>query len=134
MKDIISKELLSEVLKDDIIKINKHRSLNNKISIDCFSDIELKNDILVCYENRQNTYPFKLIDEHEYNIYKIANNCLVFAYDNMYEITPRVMGAETMCLKNGELKKLISRKDIKEPKAFDPRFIIKAAEWVLKNK
>lgn len=52
----------------------------------------------------------------------------------MYEITPRVMGAEIVCLKTGYTLHIIQREDINEPELFDPRFTFKACQWLYDNK
>lgn len=70
----------------------------------------------------------------EINIHELANECLVYAWDKMYEITPRVMGAEIMCLKTGYEEHIIQREDIDNPEKFDPRFVIEACQWIFENK
>lgn len=69
-----------------------------------------------------------------YNIHELSHKCILSAWDKMYEITPRVMGAEIMCLRTGQVLHFILREDIENPELFDPRFTFKAYKWILENK
>ena len=71
---------------------------------------------------------------HLINIHELAHKCILYAWENNYEITPRVMGAEIMCLKLGYQEHIVQREGIEDPEKFDPRFTFKACEWVMENK
>lgn len=104
---MISKELLSEVLGNEAI-IKVQPASNTMVA---YWDIYSSQHSLI-------------------NIHELAHKCILYAWYNLYEITPRVMGAEIMCLKTGYEEHIIERKDVENPKEFDPRFIFKACEWV----
>jgi len=116
MKDVISKEVLGEVLGLKIWKI-----------VGC--DF---NTLRYCI------YPNKGDDPSEYtfpiNIHDLAHKCIVYAWNEMYDISPRVMGTEIVCLKTGYQLHIVQREDLENPKLFDPRFTFKACQWLLDNK
>lgn len=78
-----------------------------------------------------------LLDNNQWyfiNIYELAHKCILYAWDNFYEITPRVMGAEIMCLKTGYTVHTIYREEIEKPEKFDARYTYKACQWILDNR
>lgn len=111
MKETISKELLSEVL--NILPVEE-------IGVRC--------DNNVYYRPKGCEKTWNMI-----NIHELANKCLICAWSKRYEINPRIMGASIMSLEDGEDKKIIQREAIENPKWFDPRFAIKAFQWILDN-
>lgn len=125
MENIISKELLSEVLGRpiEIISIDENRcEIRNSIS---FENYQLGVSYIYLYGNKETRFM---------PIHELAHKCILYAWDNFYEITPRVMGAEIMCLKTGYTIHTIYRKEIENPKKFDARYIYKACQWLLDNK
>jgi hypothetical protein len=111
---MISKEVLSKILDRDILVYSIKGRKGSKV---------LKYSTGYADHN-----------QHSINIYELVHKCILYAWDNMYEITPRVMGAEIICLKTGYQLHIIQREDIENPQPFDPRFTFKACEWILNNK
>ncbi len=116
--EIISKELLSEVLGYKILSVKDLKDGRNNISFD--------------HERINN---MGLISDYDFiNSHELAHKCILFAWDNNYAINPRVMGAEIVCLKTGYQKHIVQREDIENPIKFDVRFTFKACQWILENK
>lgn len=111
--EIISKELLSAILNREVTEF-KTQEDNYKPSV-------------IGYKYKD----WELRHYTEINIHELAHKCLVYGWENMYEITPRVMGAEIMCLKTGYQLHIVQREDVENPEMFDPRFVIKACQWIL---
>ncbi len=112
------KKLIIEVYygsKDSIIDDIDYISLNDNIVEIHYSNAEYGEDI------------------EEINIHELANKCLIHEWDNMYEVTLRVMGAEVVSLKTGYSLHIVQREDIGNAEKFDPRFIFKACQWILEN-
>ena len=114
-KDIISKEVLGEVLGLKIWKI-----------VGCEFNM-----LRYCI------YPNKGDDPSEYtfpiNINELAHKCIIYAWDKMYDISPSVMGTQIVCLTTGFELHIIQRETILDPKLFDPRFTFKALQWLFDN-
>jgi len=116
MSEIISKDLLSEVLN---IKSRFETDILN-IKID---------GNFIFYKLDRKVKPSKRI-----NIYELAHKCIIYAWDKMYDISPSVMGTKIVCLKTGFELYIVQREEIENPKPFDPRFTFKALQWLLDNK
>ena len=113
---MISKELLSEVLPE----YTEYRE---------YKDFTISTSYTTLFISLDGRNMFGSI-----NIYELAHKCILYAWDKMYEITPRVMGAEIMSLETGYTEHTILREDINKPEKFDPRFVFQACEWVLNQK
>ena len=112
MNYLPSKELLSEIL-----------------NLDVFASISSNTNELKClFVDLDRSKELKI------NIYELAHKCILYAWDNFYEITPRVMGAEIMCLKTGYTVHTIYREEIEKPEKFDARYTYKACQWILDNR
>ena len=116
MKDVISKELLSKVLGLKVWKV-----------LECDT-----NTLRYCI------CPNKDADPSEYifsiNIHELTHKCIIYAWGEMYDISPRVMGAVIYAQMTIYQLHIVQREDLENPKPFDPRFTFKACQWLLDNK
>lgn len=121
--EIISKELLSEVLETEI------RSIEIKDNYVLYKHIV----DFVNYSFHQGDCPYDSQEvEDSINIHELAHKCKEWAYkEKRCSIDTHVMGVEIIDIDSGETLETIVNKERKM--LFDPLMDIKGAEWILDN-
>lgn len=108
---MISKELLSEVLEEEVLSVRPY------ISDDPF----YKN--IIMWECRKNTYDI-------INIYELAHKCKEWAFNNGYYLTIYNDAVDIILQTNCKLIENITDDSFK----YSPMLVFKACQWILDNK
>ncbi len=134
---MISNKLLSSVLSELLEKVNTRRVKDWSVPIKHFDSIVIKDNKVYFHESKQNTFPYKPVEEHTINIYELAHKCKEWAVNlspNKHALSsyPRWGDIRNYKKTNGFYyicQHLVSGAQFEAET--EPEAIFKACEWLL---
>lgn len=121
MKEIISKELLSEVLELDIIQLN----IDEEVSYTFFVGVKPDN----------NGNPYEVYEDNYINIHELAHKCKEWAIEQGYIIQIMPFCILVLQIENSmEQVFRYEKEDMENQKPYLPEYEFKACQWILENK
>lgn len=132
MEDVISKELLSEVLFNGRVRIKSIGINDNTLDYSMNCSLNEKDGTDYNKHIEDNYYVVKRDIYEDINIYELAHKCKVWAYEQRYLVESSVMGVAIISRDTGIRDNLLLQRDRKV--MYDPLLDIKACQWILDNK